>query len=437
MNDGRITSLGGVSIQKVSPNLALNQVVAQRRAAGESIIHLGFGEARLPVFPPLLERLIAGAGRNAYGPVEGDESVRQAVAGYFTRRGIPTGPEQVMVAPGSKPLLSALNMAVPGDVLLPRPCWNTYAPQALLAGKAAWGIAIPDECGGVPEPSALRETIYALRAAGHHPRVLLLTLPDNPTGTLAPSTLVRQICAIAEQEDLLIISDEIYRDIVHNPGNPVLSPAQVAPERTVVTTGLSKSHALGGWRIGAARFPGGVRGSWIRDRVAALASEIWSTLAGPMQEVATYAYNEPPELREHIAAATRLHGTAARAVHQIMVNAGASCRPPTGGFYVYPDFGQMREVLARRSITDSASLQRQLLDEFGIAVLAGHDLGDEVSALRFKAATGQLYGETPEQQWATLNADDPLRLCHFADILTRIEESFMKLCALPASVGAA
>ncbi len=429
MSAGRITALRGVPPRGISPNLALNQLVAQRRASGESIVHLGFGEARLPVFPPLLERLTAGAERNAYAPVAGDASVRRAVAGYFTRRRMPTGPDQVIVAPGSKPLLFALHKAVPGDVLMPRPCWNTYAPQAELAGKTAWGIPIPDECGGVPEPTALRATIRAGRAGGHDPRILLLTLPDNPTGTLASPALVREICAIAEEEDLLIISDEIYRDTVHDPERSVLSPAEVAPERTVVTTGLSKSHALGGWRIGVARFPEGTWGRQIRDAVTAFASEVWSTLASPMQEVAAYAYDEPPELLEHLADVTRLHGTLARAVYRCAVGAGAVCRPPTGGFYVYPDFEPMREVLARRAITDSVSLQSQLLDEFGIALLAGHDLGDDVHALRFKAATGQLYGETAEQQWATLHADDPLRLRHVTDILTRIEESFMKLCA--------
>ncbi len=421
--------LRGVPSRGISPNLALNQLVAQRRACGESIVHLGFGEARLPVFPPLLERLVAGAVRNAYAPVAGDGPVRRAVAGYFTRRRMPTEPGQVIVAPGSKPLLLALHMVVPGDVLLPRPCWNTYGPQAQLAGKKAWGIPISEECGGVPEPDALLETVRAARAGGHDPRILIVTLPDNPTGTLASPELVRRICAIAEQEDLLIVSDEIYRDTVHDPARPVLSPAEIAPGRTVVTTGLSKSHALGGWRIGVARFPDGVWGDQIRDAVTALASEVWSTLASPMQEVAAYAYDEPPELLDHLAAVTRLHGTVAREVHRCAVAAGAVCRPPTGGFYVYPDFAPMREVLARRAITDSMTLQRQLLDEFGIAVLAGHDLGDDVRALRFKAATGQLYGETPEQQWTTLHADDPLRLRHVTDILTRIEESFMKLCA--------
>ncbi|MET0136391.1 MAG: pyridoxal phosphate-dependent aminotransferase, partial [Kibdelosporangium sp.] len=305
----------------LSPNLALNQLVARRAAEGNPLVHLGFGESRLPVFPPLAERLAAGAVRNSYGPVVGGADVREAVAGYFSRRRMPTDGDQIVAAPGSKPLLMALWLAVPGDVLLPRPCWNTYAPQAKLAGKEVFAVPIPEECGGVPEPVALRAAIKTARAHGHDPRIMVLTLPDNPTGTIASPGLVRELCAIADAEDLLIVSDEIYRDIVHDPVTELLSPAEAAPDRTVVTTGLSKSLAVGGWRIGAARFPHGPRGSGIRDDVASIASEVWSVLAGPMQEVAAYAFAEPAELLEFRAACTRLHGVVAGAVHRIMVGA--------------------------------------------------------------------------------------------------------------------
>ncbi|MET8948457.1 aminotransferase class I/II-fold pyridoxal phosphate-dependent enzyme [Streptomyces sp. NPDC004542] len=413
--------------RNVSPNLALNQLVDERVAAGESLVHLGFGEARLPAFAPLAERLAAGAGRNAYGPVAGGKDVREAVAGYFARRRLPTDASQVVVAPGSKPLLMALHMTVPGDVLLPRPCWNTYAPQARYLGKQAIGVPIPAECGGVPDPDALRETIRAARVLGHDPRIVVVTLPDNPTGTLAPPALVREICAVAEEEDLLIVSDEIYRDVVHDPATEVLSPAEVAPRRTVVTTGLSKSLALGGWRIGAARFPEGAWGRRIRDGVVSAASEVWSTLAGPMQEVAAYAFAEPPEIRGRLAACARLHGVVAREVHRIVVAAGAVCRPPTGAFYVYPDFEPLRGRLAALGVTDSLSLHRHLLDAHGVVVLAGHHLGDDEEALRFKAATSMLYGETAEQQEESLAAADPLVLPHVSGVLTRLEETFAKL----------
>lgn len=416
---------GGLSA--VAPNLALDQLVAARRAIGQSVVHLGFGESRLPVFAGLVDQLTAGARRTAYGPIAGDIATRAAAAGYFTRRRLPTEPEQVVVGPGSKPLLLAVITAGVGDVLLPRPCWVTYGPQARLAGRHAFGVPIPDTCGGVPEPAALRAAIRAARAAGGDPRIVVLTLPDNPTGTVAPPPLVRDICAIAEQEDLLIISDEIYRDILHDPATPLLSPAEVAPERTVVTTGLSKSHALGGWRIGVARFPAGTEGRRIRDRVICLASEVWSTLAGPMQQVAAYAFAEPPELRDHLAASTRLHSSVAAAVHTIVLAAGASCRRPTGGFYLYPDFEPVREQLAGRAGIDSVLLQHRLLDTHGIAVLGGHHFGDHQRALRFRAATSLLYGETDDQRWEALRATDPLRVPHIAAVLIRIKEAFTQL----------
>ncbi|MFF4354904.1 pyridoxal phosphate-dependent aminotransferase [Streptomyces sp. NPDC001530] len=416
-----------MSGRKVSPNLALDHLVAQRRAAGESIVHLGFGESRLPVFPPLVEQLVAGARRNGYGPVAGDLAVRESVAGYFARRGLPTDAEQIVVAPGSKPLLMALQAVVPGDTVIPCPAWNTYAPQAELAGKTVIRVPIPEDCGGVPDPAALRASIHTARASGHDPRLVVLTLPDNPTGTLAPAATVREICAIAEAEDLLIISDEIYRDLMHDPTQTVLSPAEVVPHRTVVLTGLSKNLALGGWRVGVARFPAGAWGTDIRERVTSYASEVWSTLAGPMQQVAEYSFAEPPELIAHLAASARLHGALARAVHRIVVGAGAKCRAPQAGFYLYPDFEPMREKLAERGITDSTSLQHHLLEELGVAVLDGRHLGDDPQALRFRIATSMLYGQTEEEQWEALRSSDPLRLRHVAELLTRIEESFAKL----------
>ncbi|MEU1436873.1 aminotransferase class I/II-fold pyridoxal phosphate-dependent enzyme [Streptomyces sp. NPDC005786] len=415
-----------MSDMRMSPNLALNQLVAQRQAAGEPLIHLGFGESRLPAFAPLVERLAAGAHRNAYGPVAGSPGVRAAAAGYFGRRRLPTDPEQIVVAPGSKPLLMAINHAVPGDVLLPRPAWNTYAPQARLAGKHPIAVPIPEECGGVPDPDALRECVRAARALGHDPRIMVLTLPDNPTGTLAPPAMIRELCAIAEEEGLLIVSDEIYRDVMHDPAADYLSPAEVAPGITVVATGLSKSLAVGGWRIGVARFPEGPWGDWIRSGVLSVASEVWSTLAGPMQEVAEYAFGEPEEIRDRLRASARLHGAVARDVHRIVVEAGARCRPPTGGFYVYPDFEPVREELGKHEVDDSASLARRMLD-LGVVVLAGHLLGDEPGALRFKCATSMLYGESAEQQERALAAEDPLSLPHVRSVLDRIEESFLQL----------
>jgi len=201
-----------VTTRAISPNLALDELVARRRAAGESIAHFGFGESRLPLFPQLARSLADGAHRNAYGPVAGDPAARAAVAGYFARRRLPTEPGQIVLGPGSKALLLALQVVVPGYVLLPRPSWVTYAPQARLARKPVHTVPIASDHGGVPDPTLLRRAVGGIDGPG----LIVLTIPDNPTGTTASPELVRRVCAIAEEEDLLIVSDEIYRDLLHH-----------------------------------------------------------------------------------------------------------------------------------------------------------------------------------------------------------------------------
>lgn len=162
-----------------------------------------------------------------------------------------------------------------------------------------------------------------------------------------------------------------------------------------------------------ARFPAGDTGALLRDAVVAAASELWSTLAGPMQQVAQYAYAEPPEIVGRMRASARLHGAVARAVHRIAREAGAACRPPTGGFYVYPDFAPLRDRLAAWGVTDSASLVSGSWTTPASSCSCGHLLGDDPHALRFKAATSLLYGDE-QQQHAALRADDPTRLPHIA-----------------------
>ena len=88
-----------------SATLAANERVQARIAAGRPVLHLAFGEAGLPVLPSVAEHLAAAAGANGYGPVAGSPAVRAAAAGYYERRGLPTSPDRVVLAPGGKALL--------------------------------------------------------------------------------------------------------------------------------------------------------------------------------------------------------------------------------------------------------------------------------------------------------------------------------------------
>jgi aspartate aminotransferase len=403
-----------------SATLAANERVQARIAAGAPVLHLAFGEAGLPVLPSVAERLAAATGANGYGPVAGSPAVRAAAAGYFERRDLPTAPDQVLLAPGSKALLYALLTVLPGDVVLPRPSWVSYAAQAALAGKQVIGAPIAAQAGGVPDPDALREVLAARAGAA----ILVLTLPDNPTGTAAPAALMQAVCDVAREHDVLIVCDEIYRDLAYE---PVVSPAALLPERTFVTNGLSKSMALGGWRIGFCRLPAGALGREAAAAVAGIASEVWSSLAAPMQQAAAYVLDEPDDVREHVAASRWLHRRVSEAAYEVVAGAGAACRPPTGAFYLYPDLEPLRPALNARGVRTGAELAALLLEEFDVAVLEGAAFGDDPGALRFRMATSLLYGADDEQRWAALVAEDPVALPWIGSALDRLGETLRAL----------
>ncbi|WP_188189100.1 pyridoxal phosphate-dependent aminotransferase [Nonomuraea sp. SYSU D8015] len=392
----------------LSATLATNEDIERRRRAGERVLHLAFGEAGLPVHPALRDKLAAASERNGYGPVAGAPGLRAAAAGYWTRRGLVTDPELVVCGPGSKSLLYGLILAIGGDIVLPMPSWVSYAAQAELVGSRPILVPAPPGEGGVPDPDLVAAEVRLARAQGRTVNSVLVTLPDNPTGRLASPESITRLVEVARELDLTIISDEIYRDLLHDPALPYVSPADLAPERTVITTGLSKNLALGGWRIGVARLPTGAQA--LRRQLLAVASEIWSAPAAPMQEAAAYAFSEPPELTERIALSRRLHGTVARAVWERFTEVGARVPVPQGGFYLYPDLSHLR-------LGGSAEITKILLEEHGIGVLPGHAFGDDPAVARVRVAVSLLYGETPEERITALTSTDPLQLPWIADNL--------------------
>ena len=408
-----------------SATLAINEAMQKRKANGEKLLHLGFGESGLPVPEFITQVLRISADQNSYGAVVGSVEARSAAAGWFSRRGLPTDADQILLAPGSKSLLFAALACVPGDLILPRPSWVSYAAQAALLNKPIIDVAIPDDAGGIPDPDLLEAAIIRSLSSGGNPGVLLLTVPDNPTGTMARPEAVQRICSIAQKYELAIVSDEIYAEVVHSGSAP--SAASYLESRTIVTTGLSKSLALGGWRIGFARVPQNEWGHKILDDMIGVASEVWSSLAAPMQAVAAYVLNEPEEVTEHIRRSVRLHAIVANAVYEEFIAAGAACRKPTAGFYLYPDFEPLRDRLEAKGICSGSDLAGVLLDQHGVGVLAGEAFGDDPSGLRARVATSLLYGTTPEERWEALASDDPLTLPWIAAALDHLRSALHEL----------
>ncbi|MEU9058804.1 aminotransferase class I/II-fold pyridoxal phosphate-dependent enzyme [Streptomyces sp. NPDC048430] len=373
----------------------------------------------LPVLPELAGVLAASAARTRPEPPGGGRLLREAACAYWGRRGLHGGPEDIAAAPGAQPLLLALIAAHGGDVLMPRPCPATWMPQARLLGRPAYHVPTPAECGGIPDPYALLETVRRVRAEGGRPRLLLISVVDDPTATLAPPELVREACEAAVSEGLHIVSDETWRDTLHRPHDTVLlSPAEMCPDDVTVLSDLAGALTPSAWPVAVARFPPTARAAARRARVLDILTALGALVAEPVARAAAHALGEPEAVTARIRQAAHLQSHVASAAHRAVLTVGALARPPQAGRHLYADLGPLRARLAARGVTDSMELEEYLTELLGAPAPGGHRFGDELGALRVRLSTGPLLGSTPEQQTESLTAVEPLKLPHVARALS-------------------
>ncbi|MER6529518.1 aminotransferase class I/II-fold pyridoxal phosphate-dependent enzyme [Streptomyces sp. NPDC001508] len=379
----------------------------------------------LPVLPALADVLAAHTRHAAGEPVGGAPALRDAADGYWTRRGLPAGRDRVAAAPGAPSLLLALTAALGGDVLVPRPCAAWWAPYARLLGRPAFHVATPAECGGVPDSAALLETVRRVRAEGGDPRLLVLSVADDPTATVAPPELVHEAVEAAQGEGLHLISDETWRDTLHGPrGTVLLSPAEMMPDRVTVVTDLAGALLPPGWPAAVARFPDGQAGQALHARVLDVLTALGATVAGPVAAAAAYALDEPEPVAVRRAAAVRLHARVAAAAHAAVVAAGAVARPPQAGRHLYVDLGPLRHALGAHGVGDAQELEDFLTARLGMPAPGGHRFGDDLGALRVRLSTGPLLAGTDEERTECLMSPAPLELPHVQRALISLKSVF-------------
>lgn len=293
--------------------------------------------------------LAAAAGDGAPEPAGGSAALREAACAYWERRGLRGGPEHVAAAPGTSALLLALIAAHGGDVLMPRPCPASWIPQARLLGRPAYHVPTPAECGGVPDPYALLETVRRVRAEGGRPRLLLISVVDDPTATVAPPELVREACEAAVAEGLHIVSDDTWRDTLHRPHDTVLlSPAEMCPDDVTVVSDLSGALTPSAWPVAVARFPDTARAAVRHARTLDILTALGAFVAGPVAAAAAHALREPAAVTERVRRAAAMQAQVAAAAHRAVLASGALARPPQAGRHLYADLGPLRSRLGAR-----------------------------------------------------------------------------------------
>lgn len=369
---------------KLSPTLASNEMVLQRRAEGKRVLHMGFGEAPFPVAPRLKEALKNAAHRKDYLPTSGLRELRAAVLEYYAQKtGLNPDDFDVIIAPGSKLVLYALQMAIAGDLLMCVPSWVSYGPQAIMVKTNV--IKVPMDLGGGAyylDPSMLRARIKSARDQGLSPRKIILNYPNNPTGLTMSEDNLRDIAQVCEEEDIFIISDEIYGAISFD--KTYRSIVNMAPARTAISSGLSKNMSLGGWRLGIGIIPKAVPGLF--DLLCNIASETWSCVPAPIQQAVIECFENNEDIEGYIADCAEIHCFVNTYIAERLRQAGLMAPPPQGAFYNYPNFAPFKDALARKGVTTSQELAAYLLEHYGVVGLPGSAFGEDDDVLTLRLA---------------------------------------------------
>ncbi|MFQ5510467.1 MAG: pyridoxal phosphate-dependent aminotransferase [Candidatus Krumholzibacteriia bacterium] len=350
-----------------SATLAINEYCKELQRSGRKIYYMGLGQSPFPVPLPVVNALKLYAREKDYLPVRGLRELRGAVADFHRDRdGVEASPENVLVGPGSKELMFLLQLVFYGDVMLPSPCWVSYVPQARILGRKTHIIHTSFEEKWRITPASLAEHCERENDA-YRPRLLLLNYPGNPEGGSYSSAELEEIAEVARRFELIVLSDEIYGQLNFNGAH--VSMARYYPERTIVSSGLSKWCGAGGWRLGTFTFPPQL--DWLMKAMAAVASETYTSVSAPIQYAAVRAFRGGLAIERYLCHARRILSTLGRSCRNYLHEAGVRVHPPQGAFYLFLDFSAFSERLAARGVGDSATLCARLLNDTGVALLPG------------------------------------------------------------------
>ena len=331
-------------------------------AEGRSIINLGIGQ---PDFATPDNIVDAGSqaladGKHGYTPGAGIPELRDAVARDLQRRhGAEVDPESVLITPGAKPVMffAALLMGEPGaEIMYPNPGFPIYESVIRFSGATPVPIELHESSGFTFDPDQVLSQI------NERTRLIILNSPANPTGGVYSREQVERLVEGLERwPNLVILSDEIYSRILYEglEHTSWLNYPQLR-DRLIVLDGWSKTYAMTGWRLGFGVFPPD-----LFPFAERLAINSYSCPNAATQYAAIEALDGPQE-------AVDIMTTAFDERRQVIVRElndvpGVSCVTPLGAFYAFPNISETG--------IDARTLQERLLEEAGLAVIAGTSFG--------------------------------------------------------------
>lgn len=329
-------------------------------AQGKKIIHLEIGEPDFdtPLFIREAAMKALANGRTHYTPAGGIPELRQAICEEVKRRrGVTVRPENVVVTPGAKPIIYFPITALieEGDeVIYPNPGFPIYESVIEFVGGKAVPLQLKEEKDFRFDLNELASLITP------RTRLLIINSPQNPTGGILTRQDVHAIAEIARAKNILVLSDEVYKNIVYEHEHASILAEPDMLERTILLDGFSKTYAMTGWRLGF-----GVMPAALAQKVEKLMINSNSCTATFVQDAGIAALRGPhDEVDAFVAEFKKRRDIMVDGLNKIK---GVRCLKPGGAFYCFPNISGVP--------MNSKPLADLLLNEVGVAVLSGTAFG--------------------------------------------------------------
>jgi len=345
---------------KPSSTLLINETSRKLEEQGKKIYKFGFGQSPFKVPEDVVIELKDNAHQNKYLPMQGLSELRNAVAKYTSKKkNYNYKSENVIIGPGSKELMFLLHVIFDGKIILPAPSWVSYAPQAILGRNKVQILQTKRENNWFPTASEIEEIVLKDKNKNY---LLFLNSPNNPSGQICEN--LEEIASIAKKYNLIILSDEIYSELSFMDNYQSIS--NFCPEKTIISTGLSKWCGAGGWRLGYFLVPDSL--NEIKNTINVLASETFSAVSAPIQYAAIKAYEH--DHSNYINKSKNILSAIGNYVYENLRSNKVLINKPQGGFYLMPEF-------LNKKFNSSSEMCDSILNDTGVALLPGSDFGFE------------------------------------------------------------
>ena len=367
---------------KPSPTLATAAKAKAMKAQGIDVVDFGVGEPDFDTPENVKQAGIRAiqSGFTKYTPAGGTDELKDAVIDKFKKdNNLAYERSQVLISCGAKHSLYNIAEALfdPGDeVIIPAPYWVSYPDQVLLNDATPVIVETTAEEGFTLTAKKLEQSVTKKTKA------LVLNSPSNPTGLAYDRKTLEEIAAVAVRHQFYVISDEIYEKLLYDGFNhcSIASLGKEIKDLTIVVNGVSKSHAMTGWRIGYAAGP--------KDVLSAMANIQSQSTSNPCsisQKAAVEALRGP---QDFIATMNVEFDKRRRSmVERLNAMKGVTCLMPVGAFYAFPDVSRLfGKTVNGKTIKGSADLAAYLLEDAQVALVSGDAFGAE-AYIRLSYAT--------------------------------------------------